>query len=278
LRIHTAGRLGNQLFSWAFAHYLAGNTQKVQMITKYPLLETNSFISECDHVITKQMNLALSLKVKIFFKFYYKFANHRDLISRIFRASTEPELYNLERAHDYFGFFQKFNYVDEVSETIVNEMDLFLNLVEMPEIFVSWLDEGFYQCFHIRRGDYLLPENSGYGLLDLDWYLSNSDPALPTVIVTDDKTGSQDLTAALGECLVLGADEADPVQALAIMANSNRLVAANSTLSWWGGFMVAKRGYPVVYPFTEPEAHRDINSPLFILRNGTFEPRNTTIP
>jgi hypothetical protein len=124
----------------------------------------------------------------------------------------------------------------------------------------------------------LLPENSGYGLLDADWYLTNSDRTLPTVVVTDDKNTSQDLIAAIGECLVLGPDEADPVQALAIMANSNHLVAANSTLSWWGGFMVAKRGYSVVYPFTETEAHRDINSPLFILRDGTFEPRNTTIP
>ncbi len=278
MRIHTAGRLGNQLFSWAFAHYLAGNTQKVQLITEYPLLGSNSFISECDHVVTKQIHFALRLKIKFFFKFYYKFPKRRELISKIFRASTEPELYNLNSAQDYFGFFQKFNYVDEVSETIVNELRLFLKLVDLPKPFVIWSDEGPYQCFHIRRGDYLLPENSGYGLLDLDWYLTNSDQTLPTVVVTDDKTTSQDLIDAIGECLVLGPDEADPVQALAIMANSNHLVAANSTLSWWGGFMVAKRGYSVVYPFTETEAHRDINSPLFIVRDGTFEPRNTTIP
>ncbi len=278
MRIHTAGRLGNKLFSWAFAHYLAGNTEKVQLITEYPLLESDSFVSECDHVVTKQIGLTLRLKKRFFFKFYYKFPNRREFVSKIFRATTEPELYNFYGAHDYFGFFQKFSYVDEFSETIVDELRLFLSLVEMPKTFVSWLDGGFYQCFHVRRGDYLLPENSGYGLLDIDWYLTNSHPTLPTVVVTDDKTTSQDLIAAMGECLVLGPDEANPVQALAIMVNSNHLVAANSTLSWWGGFMVAKRGYPVVYPFTETEAHRDINSPLFILRNGTFEASNESIP
>lgn len=276
MRIHTAGRLGNQLFSWAFAHYLAGDTQKVQLITDYPSMKTNSFISECDHVDAKQISLMLRLKVRLFFKFYYRFPNRKELVSKFFKATTEPELYNFDAAHDYFGFFQKFNYVDKVSNTIVNEIDAFLKLVEMPKTFVAWMDQGSYQCFHIRRGDYLLPENSGYGLLDIDWYLSNSDSTLPTVVVTDDKQGSETLIAALSKCLVLGPDEADVVQALAIMANANHLVAANSTLSWWGGFMVANRGYPVIYPFTETEAHRDINSPLFFLRNGTFEEKSTS--
>lgn len=276
MRIHTAGRLGNQLFSWAFAHYLAGDTQKVQLITKYPLLESNSFIPECHHVVSKQINLLLRLKTKLFFKFYYKFPNRKELVSKFFRATTEPELYNFDAAHDYFGFFQKFNYVDQVSDRIIDELGLFLKLVDMPKTFVTRMDQGSYQCFHIRRGDYLLPENSGYGILDIDWYLSNSDSTLPTVVVTDDKTGSENLIVALGKCLVLGPDEADAVQALAIMANSNHLVAANSTLSWWGGYMVAKRGYPVIYPFTETEAHRDINSRLFSLRNGTFEEKSTS--
>ena len=276
MRIHTAGRLGNQLFSWAFAHYLSGETQKVQLITKYPLMEASSFILECDHVVTHQINLRLRLKIKLFFKLYYKFSNRKEIFSKIFKVTTEPELYNFEAAHDYFGFFQKFDYVDKVSETVFYEMATFLNLVDMPKTFVEWKDEGSYQCFHIRRGDYLLPENSGYGLLDIDWYLSNSDSTLPTVVVTDDKTGSEDLITAMGKCLVLGPDDADVVQALAIMANANHLVAANSTLSWWGGFMVANRGYPVIYPFTETEAHRDINSPLFTLRTGTFEARFKT--
>ena len=276
MRIHTAGRLGNQLFSWAFAHYLAGDTQKVQLITDYPSMKTNSFISECDHVDAKQISLMLRLKVRLFFKFYYRFPKRKELVSKFFKATTEPELYNFDAAHDYFGFFQKFNYVDKVSNTIVNEIDAFLKLVEMPKTFVTWMDQGAYQCFHIRRGDYLLPENSGYGLLDIDWYLSNSDSTLPTVVVTDDKQGSETLIAALSKCLVLGPDEADVVQALAIMANANHLVAANSTLSWWGGFMVAQRGYPVIYPYTETEAHRDINSPLFFLRNGTFEEKSTS--
>jgi hypothetical protein len=116
-----------------------------------------------------------------------------------------------------------------------------------------------------------LPENSGYGLLSLEWYLKYKNLNMQTVIVTDDKASALKLLKNENNYLILGPEDASVFQALSIMSKSSHLVAANSTLSWWGGFLVATQGNSVIYPTSVVEKHRDINSPLFDLKPGVYE-------
>jgi len=273
-RVHSAGRLGNQLFSWAFAHYILHDEKKVNLVTYSSKIELSHLLTGCNHIEIHTISLKLKLKMQIFFKFYHRFRILTPLISKIFKVTSEPELLYLNDSKDYCGYFQKYDYISNNKELLFNELTKSLIGIELPSLFTDWQDSHEFQCFHIRRGDFLLPENSGYGLLSIEWYRSYKKDNLKTVIVTDDKIGASALLRVFEDCLILGPEEADAFQTLSIMGKSDHLVAANSTLSWWGGFLVAMRGKSVVYPVSEIEKHRDINFPMFKLKEAIYESRD----
>jgi hypothetical protein len=270
-RIHMAGRLGNQLFSWAFAHHILESENRVTLVTHTIEIDLANILSGCNHVQTELIKPELKFRMKLFFKFYYRFKTFAPLISKLFAVSNEPELFYINNSKDYCGYFQKYEYILENREMLFEELSESLEKIDLPRLFIDWQDDREYQCLHIRRGDFLLPENSGYGLLSLEWYRNHRKTNLRTVIVTDDKFGAAELLTAFEDCLVLGPEEANAFQTLSIMGKSAHLVAANSTLSWWGGFLAAMRGQSVIYPVSEIEKHRDINLPLFKLKEAIYE-------
>jgi hypothetical protein len=266
-----AGRLGNQLFSWAFSHRFIASGEKVVLMSQNENSELSELLYGCNHIEVRKISPSISFKLRVFFKISNKFKTMKPLISKVCKVSSEPELFNIYNSQDYCGFFQRHEYVMEDQEIIFRELMESLGRINLPINFLEWQNGENYQCLHIRRGDYLLPENSGYGLLDLEWYLSNQKSDLRIVIVTDDKPGASKLLSTYKECLILGPTDANVFQALSIMSKSTHLVAANSTLSWWGGFLVAMQGHTVVYPTSETEKHRDINLPIFDLHPGIYD-------
>lgn len=270
-RIHMGGRLGNQLFSWAFAHQLPLCEESVLLISQSIDPELSQLLHKCTHVEIGTISPLVRFKLKLYFKLSNKFKIMKLFISKAFRVSCEPDLLNISNSKDYCGFFQMYEYVKNSQEIIFKELMASVQQIDLPTSFLEWQNGRRYQCWHIRRGDYLLPENSGYGLLSLEWYLKHKNLNMRTVIVTDDKASALKLLKADDNYLILGPDDANVFQALAIMSKSSHLVAANSTLSWWGGFLVATQGHSVIYPTSEVEKHRDINSPLFDLKPGVYD-------
>jgi hypothetical protein len=266
-----SGRLGNQLFSWAFAHQLSVCDQRVVLISQNMEPELSQLLDNCAHVEVETISPLVSFKLKLFFKLTNKFKILKLFTSRVFRVTCEPDLINISNSEDYCGFFQKYEYVKNSQEIIFKELMASVQQIDLPPAFLEWRNGRSYQCWHIRRGDYLLPENAGYGLLSLEWYLKHKELNLPTVIVTDDKVSALKLIKTENSYLILGPEDASVFQALSIMSKSSHLVAANSTLSWWGGFLVSIQGHSVIYPTSEIEKHRDINSPLFDLKPGVYD-------
>jgi len=265
------GRLGNQLFSWAFAHQLSVCDERVVLISQNMEPELSQLLDQCAHVELGTISPLVSFKLKLYFKLSNKFQVMKLFISKVFRVSCEPDLLNISNSQDYYGFFQKYEYVKNSQEIIFKELMASLQKIDLPTAFLEWQNGGGYQCWHIRRGDYLLPENSGYGLLSLEWYFRYKELNLQTVIVTDDKASALRLLKTENNYLILGPEDASVFQALSIMSKSSHLVAANSTLSWWGGFLVSIQGHSVIYPVSAIEKHRDINSPLFDLKPGVYD-------
>jgi hypothetical protein len=130
-----------------------------------------------------------------------------------------------------------------------------------------------FQVLHVRRGNFLDASNVGFGLLASEWYLKNKVEGLPIILVTDGPAGVSKEIADLRPDLVLGPTQADEYQVLRIMSESVHLVAANSTFSWLGGFLVCHNGAKVVYPRSKIEFHRDINNPDFQIEDGIYLPR-----
>ena len=271
-----AGRLGNQLFHYAFAHFLLEqdkNPQKlrVQLLWSQSGTKSLEFLkSSCSHVnLTKSGVLGL-MKFKVvasIIKVLKKFGIYGGILNHF--IIQEEQALNYHQGMFLLGYFQKYEYVDKVSGTILPEIFQALDIIQTPSQMLE-IEKEKYQVAHIRRGDFLLIENSGFGLLTCDWYLANLKKDLPIVILTDDLKGAASVIECLGSNFVFGPEKADELQALKIMSSATHLVAANSTLSWWGGRLARSKGGSVVYPISATENHRDINFPGFNLQEGIY--------
>jgi hypothetical protein len=95
------------------------------------------------------------------------------------------------------------------------------------------------------------------------------------IVVTDDLVGARKTLCNLDIDLWFGPQDLNAVQALTLMSRANRLVTANSTLSWWAGFLAVQDGNTVEIPdpfFKSSNLHAGdaFHFPEFKLRDSVF--------
>ena len=249
-----SGRLGNQLFQWAFAHKLAINYRsKVTLFLDsshangFKGDDLYSHLEKCDHVeaIARKDLVGLAIKgldkvstlntpLSLVIEKNLKFLRTRD-------SYLIPTLPN-ERPNLVTGFFINSRNVEEVEEVIYPEIQKILNQIEFPKNLPEK-----YQYIHIRRGDYVT-NNFTYGLIGAGHYKRFLSNELPLVIGTDDVKSATTAIADLNPDFVFSSSDSSAWQALKMMAMADSLVLANSTLSWWGGFLASNRGKIVYSP------------------------------
>ena len=111
---------------------------------------------------------------------------------------------------------------------------------------------------HVRRGDYTKPKYAKrYGLLPLSYYdagmayLVERVPEPTFFVFSDDIAWCKDAFA--GRPNVRFSEHGDPSAAysdLCLMAACKHAIVANSTLSWWGAWLIEHRANIVVAPET----------------------------
>jgi hypothetical protein len=89
---------------------------------------------------------------------------------------------------------------------------------------------------------------TSHGLIGANHYKEFVRNDLPLIIGTDDLKSSESIIQELRPNLVFSPKNSTAWQALKMMALSESLVLANSTLSWWGGFLASNRGKVVFSP------------------------------
>lgn len=97
---------------------------------------------------------------------------------------------------------------------------------------------------NVRRGDYYsVPKYRGRYSFDVVEYVKTavraSGPADRILIVTDDRAWCKEKLAWLGRSadVLYPSTRASAAYHLALLANSRRLILANSTFSYWGGYL-----------------------------------------
>jgi hypothetical protein len=148
--------------------------------------------------------------------------------------SVEPKLVT--------GFFINARNVEYLEGLLYSELQQMISKIELPSDLPV-----IYQYIHIRRGDFLL-NHATYGLLGTNHYKKFIDKSLPLVIGTDDLASAQSVIGDLNPSFVFSPEDSTAWQALKMMASAESLVLANSTLSWWGGFLASNKGKTVYSP------------------------------
>jgi hypothetical protein len=128
---------------------------------------------------------------------------------------------------------------------------------------------------HVRRGDYLNPETHAFHGLTTRAYYRRALTHLRALGMSGRVYVMSDaVDAALMDLEGLGDIHAitppagtDPLESLLILGRADALVAANSSFSWWGGFVGERPDRPVIAPrpwFTAQIDTRDLLLPSWV--------------
>jgi hypothetical protein len=249
-----SGRLGNQLFQWAFAHKLAINYRS-QVSLFLDSSHANGFkgddlyshLDKCDHIgmiarkdfaglFIKSLDKVSTLNSSLIYRIEKNLGFLRSRNSYLIPdlPTNPPKLVT--------GFFINSRNVEEVEEIIYPELQEILTRIQNPK---NLPDK--YQYIHIRRGDYVTTDST-YGLIGANHYKKFVSKKLPLVIGTDDIQSAESVIKDLKPDFVFSSSDSTAWQALKMMGMADSLVLANSTLSWWGGFLASNRGKNVYSP------------------------------
>ena len=247
-----SGRLGNQLFEWAFAHKIASHyNEPVRLFhDRFHLskpgddLTISSYFCR-HHVEVSQANsIGFFLKTLDFLSKYFKdIAKFAEKIG-VVRSENSFILPKLTRSRPRVisGFCITKSTVEEFESELEEDLS---QILERVALLVPV--ELNYQVIHIRKGDYLTTDTS-YGVLSAEYYLRNLGTEKFSVVVTDDLDGAPEIVGRIRPDFVFTPRNSTAWETLKIMQHSNRLIMANSTLSWWGGFLASRRGSKVISP------------------------------
>ena len=284
-RVILKGGFGNQLFQWAFAHYIVSQGYNVTLIA----FESSRGSWKSQNKSSRFMNIrtlmetckcfemkSYSLRIPIYRRFRdveskrHPLRNipgyYQNFDDKPFQAISNSEI---SRTKYFSGYFQNYQLVKKVESTLVSELQDFLKLHSTND---SSHSETYPNIMHIRRGDFSTPSHFfNIGILSSSYYQRalNSIQARPWTLLTDDPQHVLDITSKIDTDRVLGPDSLDTISALHAMSNSKNLIISNSTLAWWGGLLSIHQGGRVQAPV--PWYRDDILDKANIILHDAFQ-------
>jgi hypothetical protein len=292
LKVHYRSGLGNQLFQFAFAHFLQTKTsRKVQMYrpkvsgNSLRPLELSGILELCTHLAPEEIydhrnpfhRLATITKFRNFpYHFFGQPTPFYETEEFTF-LSTSFEFLQ-DQNYKLFGFWQHHKYVSTVATSVLSELELQMNTIKMKKE-TNLQANNVGAVMHFRRGDTTRSDlKYSLGSLDLDYYAN----ALETLgveprdclILTDDEMAAQEMARKLGIRKIFGPSSTNAWETLKIMTEADTLVMANSSLSWWGGYVCSSRNKKVVKPdrwFRNLETFNAFDLPNSIELESTWE-------
>ena len=251
------GGAGNQLFQWAYAHYLNSLGRNVRCLfvkKKYSIKHANqcisNFLDSCNEIVFDELEIPNQKLLRVLHDPTHNKNPINLLPGKISKTLTSPFSYSsLSNTEDYLlGYFQESEMVHRLSEHLIVDLEESL----FAKSHLSNLEIKLYgsQIIHVRQGDTMRFENrQRVGVLSKDYYSSlETNKNLPLIVLTDDINGAKKVVESLNVDGFYGPEELDVPATLRVMSRASSLYCANSTLAWWGGFLASKNGGDVYVP------------------------------
>ncbi len=256
--------LGNQLFQFTAAHLSCdgGEKRMTLVVDQSPQVDRPFLLApilqNCPHDANCRVSeiretkgrgrimKVLSLK---YFEPMQKFLQFLPI-----NYETTPYKFNVlqfQASKLNVGYYQHWKYPESAWLEIGPEITNSLRNLKLSGDILNAVRDSI--VIHIRRGD-LLNSKETMGLLSREYYASainslvSEDSSNEVIAFTDDTEGAAGLSRELNVKKLLGPEDISQLEALAYMSYSNRLVVANSTFSWWAGFLAIKNNACVIVP------------------------------
>lgn len=237
--VKTQGRLGNQMFQYAYLSYL-----RKQMKSKMDF-----YLLVNDDILSRSFPSLELFQMSDTLKASFKNVNPRQIEKVVemepssFQYIDEPR----KAITIYSGYWQCHNYADELGnelKTLFQMQDD--NLCNRYKFFLKDINTTCSVSIHIRRGDYYTKKNKDvYGsICNLEYYrkamkkvkeLLSEEPIF--YVFTDEKEWVKN-HFTLGKYVLIEADEhIDEWQDMFLMSSCKHHIIANSSFSWWGAWL-----------------------------------------
>jgi hypothetical protein len=251
------GRLGNQLFQYAFIYAVAKrlNTKfyldksvDYFLLDKYFMVERD-FCWFFDNYIFSIEGFKNIFSHHLRYKFYRLLKWYFNLKKITFSNAAHPsiQLNELKNNSVYLGFFQSEEYFN-------TDRDEILKLFHIKEVFRAHFKKVFDQIpkakkhvvVHIRRGDYL-NENL---TLDIGYYRAAiehiHDQHNYYIFISDDVEFVEDAFSYLTNSYISKNNEIIDLQ---FLINADICILSNSSFSWWGAYLNNKNAKVIAPKF-----------------------------
>ncbi len=258
--VHLYGGIGNQLFQYTFGEYIRHRYHQdvYYDISSFGVLETFRDL-QIDAIVK---DIPVYETGRFFFSRHVRFAR------RFFRAMFRLKPGNLyfdnevdESVFDkgdwkliYFdGYWQDKKYPQWV---INNVSDFYAPIHAVPSViskYFGMIEGKNAVSVHIRRGDYLLPQNAYLNVCTAEYYKKAievfADEKDVTYLVFSDDIEWVKNNLDFGNDAVFVNDEGDkPFWDIYLMSKCKHHIISNSTFSWWGSFLDKNENKRIIAP------------------------------
>lgn len=265
------GRLGNQLFQYAFLNTIAKEGEKIVASNMEQFVDQ----FDIDNINFKHLSLGKYWKflIKKFLKPFLMFCVLLKLIGYISQDKTATSSLSTFRTKKGLllitlvetNFFQSENFFDK-SKVDFQIKDRYL---KEAKSFLSQIADEYTKIFvHVRRGDYIF--ESYLGIQGIDLPKSYFEQSMTNIIRNIKNPFFIFLSDDIGfvECCFQGLENKiisknNMAVDLAIMSLCEYGIVSNSSFSWWGAYMMKNRK-KVIFPKywygwkSQVESHVDI--------------------
>jgi hypothetical protein len=249
--IRLNGRLGNQLFIWALCVYLSKRSNRTIYLVAKSKIDVHPYVRGLVNQssprvqirVSKMLNKVFTFFEVLFLKFP-KFAKNLNFLPIFFESAKLPVCEKaLVKSRIISGFFQRNWIVEDNSDFIVS---LMLNELSSRVKLTKNLDYTRPQV-HIRRGDYELAADH-WGLLSLDFYLEALKHSKNIYCFTDISKSQIPSTWEESGITFFSPEDTNELESFYHLSRGTKLVIANSSFSWWAGYLAAAKGAEVYAP------------------------------
>lgn len=263
--MESQGGLGNQLFIWAAGRSLSHNSNRplVLDVSLHALPGARPFeLQGAPGVRQTIQTRRLAFRSGLVGSVARRIRKYNFLGSGEGGLFVEDErdkdiaLFQRSRAARYHGYFQSPAYFAEIDQIIRGEIAELLNK-SYALIDRQPMPDEPWAFLHIRRGDYTTQSGlRRHGVLGDEYYrqslaLIKQKSSIRRLMIFSDER--QEAHRLANECVSLGlqarvSSASNALEILWLMSQAHAAVIANSSLSWWGAWLLKAPTGPVVYP------------------------------
>lgn len=267
------GRLGNQLFEYAFARSLSLALGQKCVLSEAPLRAKNisnrldCFVLSPD--IEFVMNHKLTFSQRLALSFY---SRHIEGKSRMQKYALEQKYRNILSLGGVFvcengyitppkckgrnminvGYFQSEKYFGDYKDTILEELQFKDSVKDSVKEIADNIKKSVEPtCLHIRLGDYV--KNPLHGVADAAYYrralaeLKNRKPNA-TIFLFSDNVELVKSELALDDMVIYIPSDIDDQQTMYLGSLCHNFVISNSSFSWWMQYLSRYKEKLVIAP------------------------------